>query len=227
MLLRKLRNWLFAGVAVLLPVWLTLFTLIWLFQNLDKAVTHPLRDYVNIPGLGVVLALALTLLMGWLTTHFLGRQIIRLGDTLMLRIPVVRALYSAVKQVTDAVLSPKEQAFSRVVLVEFPRPEVYCLGFVAGELPGTNLVRVWVPPGPSPTAGPVLLYPEAEIVVLPMSVEDGLKWVVSAGVLTPKEADALAMGQAVHELRARRARKDGGGVLSERSGVDGGGAPGA
>lgn len=214
--MRNIRNWLLAGLVVLLPVWLSIFTVVWAFENLDQAVRAPLDRYINLPGIGVVVAVVLTLLVGWLTTNLLGRQLIQAGERAMMRVPVVRALYSAVKQVTEAVFSPKEQAFSRVVLIEFPRAGVYCLGFVAGELPGTDLVRVWVPPGPSPTAGPILFFPHDQVVVLPMSVEDGLKLIVSGGILTPKESDITALANATRELAARRAgRATAGGVFPD------------
>ncbi|HEY3365798.1 MAG TPA: DUF502 domain-containing protein [Symbiobacteriaceae bacterium] len=207
-MMRKIRNYLLAGLVVLLPVWLSIFTVVWVFENVDKFMGEPLSRYLNVPlpGVGVILALLVTLLAGWLTTHLLGRQLIQAGERAMMRIPVVRALYSGVKQVTEAVFSPKEQAFSKVVLIEFPRAGVYCLGFVAGELPGTDLIRVWVPPGPSPTAGPVLIYPLDAVVALPMSVEDGLKLIVSGGVLTPRESDIAALARAAQLLQARRAR---------------------
>lgn len=206
MIFRKLRTWLVAGLVVLLPVWLTFFTVIWLVTNLNAAVNGPITRYLHIslPGLGLVVALLVTLVAGWLTTHFLGRKFIELGDRLMLNIPVVRALYAAVKQVTEALFSRKDQAFSRVVLLEYPRDGIYALGFVSGELAGTDLVRVWLPLGPSPTAGPVVIVQQHRLVVLPMKVEDGLKLTLSAGVLTPKDADVRAIADAAQELRRRR-----------------------
>jgi uncharacterized membrane protein len=206
MILRKLRTWLVAGLVVLLPVWLTFFAVVWLISTLNAALNEPIARYLHIslPGLGLVVAVLVTLLAGWLTTHFLGRKFLELGEQAMLHIPVVRALYAAVKQVTEAVFSRKDQAFSRVVLVEYPRDGVYTLGFVSGDLPGTDLVRVWLPLGPSPTAGPVAILPQNSLVVLPMKVEDGLKLTLSAGVLTPKNADVRAIGEAAQELRRRR-----------------------
>lgn len=211
MIWRKLRNWFLAGVVVLLPVWLTLFTVSWLFQNVDDAITKPLTDYFGrpLPGLGLVIALVLFLLVGWLTTHLLGQELIRVGDGLMLRIPVVRALYSAVKQMTETVLTPREQSFSGVVLVEYPREGVYSVGFAAGPLPGVGLVRVWIPPGPSPTAGPVVLFPTEAVIQLPMPVEDGFKLIVSAGSFTPRESDIEAIGRAVKDLTDRRRQRAG------------------
>lgn len=206
--MRKVRNYLLAGLVVLLPVWLSIFTVVWLFENVDQLMGEPLSRYLNIPlpGVGVVLAFLVTLLAGWLTTHLLGRQLIQAGERAMLRIPVVRALYSAVKQVTEAVFNPKEQAFSRVVLVEFPRPGLYCLGFVAGEMPGTDFIRIWVPQGPSPTAGTIVMCKQGDVIALPMSVEDGLKVIVSAGVLMSKESDIAALVAGAEELQARRNR---------------------
>jgi uncharacterized membrane protein len=210
MFLRKLRTWFVAGLVVLLPVWLSFFAVVWLFTNLDAAVKEPLQRYADtlpvlgLPGLGVLLGLLVILLAGWLASLFLGRKLIDAGERLMLRIPVVKAIYAAVKQVTEAVFNHKEQAFSQVVLVEYPRAGLYCLGFVAGELAGTGLARVWIPPGPWPSAGPVTLIPLDQLVELPMKVEDGLKMIVSAGVLAPRDGDGQAIAGAVAELRRRR-----------------------
>jgi uncharacterized membrane protein len=206
MILRKLRTWLVAGLVVLLPVWLTFFAVVWLITTLNAVLNEPIARYLHIslPGLGLVVAVLVTLVAGWLTTHFLGRKLLELGERVMLHIPVVRALYAAVKQVTEAVFTRKDHAFSRVVLVEYPRDGVYTLGFVSGELPGTDLVRLWLPLGPSPTAGPVAIVSQDSLVVLPMKVEDGLKLTLSAGVLTPKDTDVRAIADAAQELRRRR-----------------------
>lgn len=202
---RKLRNWLLAGLVVLLPVVLTFAAVLWVFNHLDSTISEPVARWLgrDIPGMGVLILLWVTILVGWLTTHLLGQKLIEIGDRIMLRLPVVRPVYSAVKQVTDAVMGPKDRAFSRVVLLEYPRREVYCLGFVAGEFPEADLVRVWVANGPWASAGPIVMVPSHEVVQLPMTVEDGLKYIVSAGVLTPKETDVSAMAEAVMELRRR------------------------
>lgn len=219
MILRRLRNWFFAGLVVLLPVWLTVFTVVWLFQNLDQTVTVPLKEYtgISLPGLGVVTALTLTTFAGWLTTHLLGQQLIHWAEALMHRIPVIRALYPAVKQVTEAIFERKDQAFTRVVLVEYPRRGIYSVGFVAGELPGGDMLRVWLPPGPSPTAGPVVLVPANQTVTLGMSVEDGLRFIVSAGVIVPKESDVDAMAVAAAQLQLRHGAQLGGDRVDGRS----------
>jgi uncharacterized membrane protein len=205
LILRKLRIWFFAGLVVLLPVWLTIFTVVWLFQNVDQAVIRPINDYlgISLPGLGVLIALVLTTIAGWLTTHLVGRQVIQWGESVMHRLPVVRSLYPAVKQVTEAVFERKDQAFTKVVLVEYPRRGIFSIGFVAGELAMTNLTRVWIPPGPSPTAGPVLLIPADQLITLPMSVEDGFRFIVSAGVLIPSESEVAAIADGAAELQQR------------------------
>jgi uncharacterized membrane protein len=205
---RKLRNGLIAGLVVLLPVWLTLFTLYWAFTNLDAAIAEPLKRHFGWvpPGLGILVAVVLTLLVGWLTNYLVGRKLLNMGERLILRVPFTRPIYVAAKQVTEAILNPKDRrAFSRVVLVEYPRRNVFSLGFVSGEMPDLGLLRLWIPGGPSPAGGPVVIVPEEETVLLPMSVEDGLKLVISAGVLSPKEPDAAAIGGAVAELRRRQA----------------------
>lgn len=193
-------------MVVLLPVGLTIFIVVWLFQYVDNALTGPIEQYTGIaaPGVGVVSAFLLFILVGWLTTHLLGQELLGFGERLMHRIPLVKGLYPAVKQLTDAVFSTRDQNFSRVVLVEYPRRGSYSIGFTSGELPGTCLMRVWIPPGPSPTAGPIVLLPVDEVMGLPMAVEDGFKLILSAGAFTPQEMDVLAIDEAVSELKRRR-----------------------
>lgn len=204
MILRKLRNWLLAGLVVLLPVLLSFWLVLWVFNNLDNAVSAPLDKYgLDLPGVGVLLLLVVLLTVGWLTTHLLGQKLIEIGDKIMLRLPVVKAIYSAVKQVIESVIGQKERAFSRVVLLEYPRRGVYSLGFVAGEFPEGDLLRIWVANGPWASAGPVILVHSDEVVQLPMTVEDGLKYIVSAGVLTPRETDVAALADGAAELRRR------------------------
>jgi uncharacterized membrane protein len=204
---RKLRNGLIAGLVVLLPVWLTLFSIYWVFTNLDAAVSDPLRRYLNWvpPGLGILLAVLLTLLVGWLTNYLIGRRLLDFGERLLMRLPFTRPIYVAFKQVTEAVLNPKDRrAFSRVVLVEYPRREVYSLAFVAGEMPELGLLRLWLPGGPSPAGGPVVMVPVDDTVLLPITVEEGLKLIISAGVLSPNEEATAAIGDGVARLQQRR-----------------------
>lgn len=226
MMWRKLRNWFLAGLVILLPIWLAFFLVFWAFSNLDAAVTDPLERYVGddriLPGIGLLVFAVVTVLVGWLTTHLLGQKLLDVGERLMLRLPLIRPIYSAAKQVTEAVIGPKERAFTRVVLLEYPRAEVYCLGFLAGEMPGTDLLRLWVAQGPSPSAGPVIIVPAHQTYLLPMTVEDGLKLIISAGVLTPRQTDIAAVADGIAALRRRRleAEQGAGGVALERTAAD-------
>lgn len=188
MLLRKIRTWLVAGLAVLLPVWLTYILLKWLFEVIDKALAGVLVPIFgrHIPGAGAAVSALLILFVGWLASHLIGQRVINFGDDILLRLPVVRAIYGVVKQVTNAVFGSTQQAFTKVALVEFPLTGSYSVGFVTGEL--GDFISVWVPPTPNPAAGFLLVLPRAKVRILGLTVEEGLKFVVSTGVFLPKKA---------------------------------------
>lgn len=187
-MLRKLRTWLVAGLAVLLPVWLTYVTLKWLFEVIDRALAGLLVPILgrHIPGAGVAVSMLLILFVGWLASHLIGQRMISFGDDILLRLPVVRAVYGVVKQVTNAVFGSTQQAFTKVALVEFPHAGSYSVGFVTGEL--GDFISVWVPPTPNPAAGFLLIIPRGKVRILGLTVEEGLKYVVSTGVFLPGQA---------------------------------------
>lgn len=211
MVLRRLRTWLIAGLAVLLPVWLTFVTLKWLFDVVDGALAGILTTLVgrHIPGIGLVITVVVVLLVGSLTNYFVGRQLIRWGDRFLLRVPIIRAVYGVLKQITDAVFGSNQQAFSKVALVELPVPGSYMLGFVTGEVAG--FTNVWVPATPSPTSGFLMFIPTPKVRVLAMTVEEGLKMVISGGVFLPKDK---GLEQFIAELNALSSKQVAGGADS-------------
>jgi uncharacterized membrane protein len=140
---------------------------------------------------GVVLTLAAVLCVGVLAHNFLGRKFVEWWHALLQRIPIVRSIYSSVKQVSDTVLSPQGQAFRKTVLVEFPRAGMWSLGFLVGS-PGREVEAklgpvqtVFVPTAPNPTSGYTVILPAQQIVELDMSVDAGLKYIISLGVVVP------------------------------------------
>lgn len=191
---RTLRRTFVAGLAVVLPLFLTFLILKVLVRSLD-GVLAPVVEAIwgrEIPLLGAVVTLLLILLVGALTTNIVGRKLVEMGDRLLLHIPIVRNVYAASKQFLDAFTLPSKKAFRQVVMVEFPRPGVYALGFLTGGDEGEfrdvlpePMVKVFVPTAPNPTGGYVILVPQKEITLLTMSVEEGLKLIVSGGILVP------------------------------------------
>jgi uncharacterized membrane protein len=194
-----LRKWLVAGLLAIVPVAITFAVLRWIVQTLDSTLLilpeawQPDRLIgVHIPGFGVLLTLAILLLVGAIVSNFFGRKIVEWGDHLVTRIPVVRSIYSSVKQVSDTLFSPSGNAFRTAVLVQWPRPDVWTIGFVTGSPGGdvTNYlvgdyVSVYVPTTPNPTGGYFVMLRKSDCIELRMSVDEALKYVISMGVVAP------------------------------------------
>ena len=147
---------------------------------------------MHIPGFGVVLTLLALLLIGAIASNFVGRKLVSWGDAIIARIPVVRSIYSSVKQVSDTVFSDNGNAFRTAVLVQWPREGVWTLGFItgtpAGEVAGylrDEFVSVFVPTTPNPTGGYFVMMRKSDCVELEMSVDAALKYIVSMGVVAP------------------------------------------
>ncbi len=194
-----LRKWLFAGLLVVLPVAITVWVVQWIVGTLDQTLLilpvawHPDRLFgLHIPGLGVLLALGILLLVGAITSNFIGRRLLALNDRILNRIPVVRSIYSGVKQVSDTLFSETGNAFRTAVLVQWPRPGVWTIGFVTGS-PGGDVANhltgeflsVYVPTTPNPTGGYFVMLPKSDCIELRMSVDEALRYVISMGVVVP------------------------------------------
>jgi uncharacterized membrane protein len=194
-----LRKWFVAGLLVIVPVAITVAVLQWIIGTLDQTLLilpeawQPDRLIgVHIPGFGVLLTLTILLVVGAVVSNFLGKKLVSWGDTLVSRIPVVRSIYSSVKQVSDTLFSPSGNAFRTAVLVQWPRPEVWTIGFVTGT-PGGDVTNylvgdylsVYVPTTPNPTGGYFVMLRKSDCVELKMSVDEALKYVISMGVVVP------------------------------------------
>ena len=194
-----LRRWLFAGLLVLAPLGITLWVLQWIVGTLDQTLLilperwQPDRLIgFRVPGLGVLLALAILLVVGAVTSNFIGRKLVRWGDALLHRIPVVRGIYSSVKQVSDTLFSPSGNAFRTAVLVQWPRADVWTIAFVTGAPGGDvaahlsdDFVSVYVPTTPNPTGGYFVMLRKSDCIELKMSVDEALRYVISMGVVVP------------------------------------------
>lgn len=196
------RKYLLTGLLVWLPLGVTLWILNALIGWMDQTLLLLPEAWrpeavvgFRIPGLGALLALGVVLLTGVLATNFVGRQLAHWGDGLMRRIPVVRSIYSSVKQVSDTVLKDSGKSFRKVVLVEFPQPGQWSLGFVVGEPRGAvaeklgkldeGFITVYISTAPNPTSGYVLMLPASRVHDVDVSVDDALKFHVSMGVVAP------------------------------------------
>ncbi|MBI2772078.1 MAG: DUF502 domain-containing protein [Burkholderiales bacterium] len=194
-----LRKWLFAGLLVIVPLAITVWVLQWIVSTLDQTLLilpgawqpDKLLGF-HIPGFGVLLALAILLVVGAAASNFLGKKLVVWGDAILGRIPVVRSIYTSVKQVSDTLFSPGGNAFRVAVLVQWPRPDVWTIGFVTGS-PGGDVsnyllgeyLSVYVPTTPNPTGGYFVMLRRSDCIELKMSVDEALKYVVSMGVVSP------------------------------------------
>jgi uncharacterized membrane protein len=195
-----LRKWLVAGLLAIVPVAVTIAVLQWIVGTLDRTLLilpeawqpDRLIGY-HIPGFGVLLTLAILLIVGAVVSNFVGRRLVVWGDHLVTRIPVVRSIYSSVKQVSDTLFSPGGNAFRTAVLVQWPRTDVWTIGFVTGT-PGGDVsnylvddyVSVYVPTTPNPTGGYFVMLRKSDCIELKMSVDEALKYVISMGVVSPR-----------------------------------------
>ena len=195
-----LRKWLVAGLLVIVPVAITIGVLQWIIGTLDRTLLilpeawQPDRVIgVHIPGFGVLLTLGILLAVGGVVSNIMGKKLVSWGDQLVSRIPVVRSIYSSVKQVSDTLFSESGNAFRTAVLVQWPRPDVWTIGFVTGT-PGGDVsnylvgdyLSVYVPTTPNPTGGYFVMLRKSDCVELKMSVDEALKYVISMGVVAPK-----------------------------------------
>lgn len=199
--MEHLRGYFIAGILVTGPIALTLY-LVWAFVDfIDRSVGHILPDEYNpqtylpfhVPGLGLILAVIGLTLIGAATAGVMGRVFLRMSERILARMPVVRGIYGAVKQIFETVLAKQSNSFREVVLVEWPRKGMWTVGFVTAavegeirELAGEDPLAVYIPTTPNPTSGYLIFVPRAEVVTLSMSVEDAIKYVISTGIVAPE-----------------------------------------
>jgi uncharacterized membrane protein len=196
----NLRRYFITGLLVWIPVGITFWVIDFLVGTLDQSLGLLPPSWrteswlgVHVPGLGVVLMLAFVTLTGLVVANFVGQRLLSFWEGLLARIPVVRSIYYGVKQVSDSLLATDGQSFRQAVMLEFPRPGIWSIGFVtgrpagevAGHLPG-DTVGVFIPLTPNPTAGHFILVPAGQVVELEMSVEEALKYIISMGMVPPR-----------------------------------------
>ena len=192
-----IRNTFLRGIGVIIPLGLTY----WFFQALLNAVDGILRPQLEawighqVPGLGFISMIVLIMLVGLLTRNLIGRLFLAWFENLLRTIPFVRSVYSAIKDLVSAfAIGGKSKTFRQVVMTQYPRPGLYCIGFVTNEMPCTmpdgqriDFLNVYIPNPPNPTSGFLVLIPRAEAITLNLSIEEGLKLVLSGGIVIPEE----------------------------------------
>ena len=198
----SLRAYFLTGILVTAPISITIY-LAWLFVTfVDEKVTpllpakyHP-ETYLpfSIPGLGLLIVFIFLTIVGMLTAGFLGRFLIRMWEGVLAKVPVIRGVYGAVKQILETVLAQQSEAFREAVLVEYPRRGIWAIAFITGKTEGEvqnmteeECINIFLPTTPNPTSGFLLFVPKKELIPLSMSVEEAVKMVISGGIVTPPD----------------------------------------
>ena len=188
---QNFRSKLFAGLAALLPLYLTFFVIKFLFVTLEEMSDPILKRFnLDIPGLGIILTVLLIYILGFLVTNFLGRKIFNIGEQIVKKVPIVNMIYTTLKQITDTFTKGSTDAFEGAVYIQYPRQGLWTMAFISGESKtkdGVPYYHLFVPTTPNPTSGFFLMIPQADTVATGMSVEDGLKTIISGGLLAPDE----------------------------------------
>lgn len=202
----KLRKHFLSGLLVTTPIIITAYLVWWIVASIDHKVKPLLPKELQIstylpfeiPGVGIVVVFVGLTLIGAVAKGFLGRYLIKFGESILGRMPVVRGIYGATKQISQAILEQSSTSFKEVGMIEYPRKGIWSLCFITGGTKGEvqtktndNVVNVFVPTTPNPTSGFLLFIPRKEIIILDMSVEEGIKMVVSAGIVTPEHTKKL------------------------------------
>lgn len=212
----RMRGNFFAGLIIVLPVALTIY-FVWIFIGFVDQRVLPLvperfnpLSYVNIniPGVGVIVFLIFTTIVGGLAKGLFGRQLLRWIESILERTPVVRPLYNGLKQIIETVFNNSSQSFEKACLIEYPRKGIWAVGFISTDTRGEvleksgqdEMLSVFVPTTPNPTSGFLLFFPKKDVILLDMEVEDAAKLIISAGLVVPPTASQKAAAAA--EARA-------------------------
>jgi uncharacterized membrane protein len=202
-MMSTLRRYFVAGLLVWIPLGITLWVLKILVELMDESLLllpHAYRSEAlfgfHVPGLGIILTVAIVLTTGALAANFFGKKLLALGDSALTRIPIVRSIYGGVKQISDTLFSPEGKAFRRAVLVRYPHSGAWTVALVTGTpqhevagILGNEHISVFVPTTPNITSGFFLIVPRAETVELDMTVDAALKYIISMGVAEPAPID--------------------------------------
>ena len=197
----NLKNIFLTGLAVIVPLGLTIYILVFLIGMMDGLLTVIPRKFhptaligFHIPGLGIIITILLIFICGLITKSMIGNRLVLYGEGLLDKIPIVRSIHMAIKKIVDSMVLYRSRSFKKVVLVEFPRKGAYAVAFMTG-VPGNEInaktgrrcVSVYVPTTPNPTSGYFIIFPEDEVVNLDMSVEDAFTLIISCGIVNPPE----------------------------------------
>jgi uncharacterized membrane protein len=190
-----LRRYFLSGILVIVPLIITILVLRFLFRGIDGLLSPFLTKLLgyNVPGLGVVATIILIFLAGFLTANVIGSRLFRIWEIFWIKTPLVRTIYGSSKRLVEALTTTEKESFKQVVLVEFPRKGMFCLGFLTRAImverkdTKDELVAVFIPSTPTPFSGWTMLFPKGEVVPVDMTIEEGIKFFVSGGIASPEK----------------------------------------
>ena len=204
------RRYLAAGLLIWVPLGVTILIIKFLVDLMDQTLLLLPNEWRpeswfghRIPGLGVVFTFVVVIVSGIIVTNLFGRQLLLWGEQLLNRIPLVRTIYTSAKKITETIFSSSGKSFRKVVMVEYPRRDMWTLAFMTGDgigevekHTGESMVNIFIPTTPNPTSGFVFMVPRKDVIELSMSTDEGLRVILSAGVVSPEnKKDALPLGQ--------------------------------
>lgn len=203
-----IKRWVIAGLLVWIPLVATVWVIQLLIRFLDRSLMFVPAQWrpeqwlgYELPGVGIVLSLGLILVTGFLAANFVGNRVVRAGESLLARIPLVRTIYSSVKRLTETVLDENSTSFRKVLLIQWPREGLWTLAFQTGEPimaveteTGMEMLTIFVPTTPNPTSGFIMFSPRRDVIELDMAVEDAARMIISLGAVTPDRAGPPTVG---------------------------------
>lgn len=197
---QRMKTYFITGLVVASPVGITIYLALAFINLIDRNIKPLIPQAYNpetylpfpLPGLGLVFLFLMLTVLGFFAANYLGKSLIRIGEKILNRMPIVRSVYNTLKQIFETVISEDKKSFQDVVLIEYPRPGLWAIAFVSGENKGEiqsklphEVVNVFLPTTPNPTSGFLLFVPKKDIILLDMSPDEGAKYVISAGLVDP------------------------------------------
>ena len=189
---RKLRGHFLAGILIIVPIGITIWILVWLFTNVDNILQPIIKGIFGhpIPGVGFGVMIVLIYLAGVIASNVGGKRLIQYAESLLVKVPVVRPLYNTIKQIMNGFSTPSKTGFLQTVLVEFPRKDIWTIGFITNEClakSGEPQLNIFIPTAPNPTGGFLQIVREGEVIRTDIPTNIALQMIISAGKVSPQE----------------------------------------
>ena len=197
---KKLRGQFLAGLLVVVPLGATILILVWIFNQIDS-ILRPVTEFIwghPVPGVGFGITVVLIYLVGVIASNVGGKRLIQFGESLLAKVPVVRPLYTSIKQILESFSTPSKSRLLQTVLIEFPRKDIWTIGFITNESTATSgeiQLNIFIPTAPNPTSGFLQIVSEKEVIRTDIPVDEALRMVISAGKVSPQEISDKLSGR--------------------------------